>query len=51
MECVKAALTCMVNVKAAMDQFLKGLDMGGVEDYIKSHMQLLKPLFHKRLML
>ena len=46
-EGLKAALTdyhCMVKVKAAMDQFLEGLHMGGVAEYVKSHLELLKPL-------
>lgn len=46
-EGIKAALTdyhCMVKVKAAMDQFLDGLHMGGVAEYVKSHLHLLKPL-------
>ena len=46
-EGLRGALTdyhCMVKVKAAMDQFSRGLEMGGVAEYIKSHLLLLKPL-------
>ena len=46
---LQAALTdyhCMIKVKAAMDQFLEGLQMGGVADYIKTHPQLLEPFLH-----
>ena len=47
-ESLQAALTdyhCMIKVKAAMDQFLEGLQMGGVADYIKTHPQLLTHSF------
>ena len=35
---------CMVKAKTAMDEFLRGLEMGGVADITKSHLQLLKLL-------
>ena len=46
---VRAAMTdyhCMLKVKAAMDQFMEGLDMGGVAEYVKSHLHLMKPFLH-----
>ena len=36
---------CVIKPKAAMDQFIEGLDHGGVLDSIKRFMQLMKPLF------
>ena len=35
----------IVKVKAEVDQFLDGLQSLGVHDYIKSHPDLMKPLF------
>ena len=45
-EGLRAALTnyhCIIKVKAAMHQFLEGLQMGGVAEYTRTHPQLLKP--------
>lgn len=44
---IRAAITdyhCMMKVKAAMDQFVEGLDMGGIADYVKTHLDLIRPL-------
>ena len=35
---------CMIKVKAAMDQFMEGLDMGGIADYVRTHLDLIRPL-------
>ena len=36
---------CLTKVKAAMDQFIEGLDAGGVLRCIKTNPQPLKPMF------
>lgn len=36
---------CLIKVKASMDQFIDGLISGGIMDNIRSHSQLLKPMF------
>ena len=44
---IRAAMTdyhCMIKVKAAMDQFLEGLEMGGVAGYLKTNPDLFRPL-------
>lgn len=47
---VCAAMTdyhCMLKAKASMDQFMQGLDMCGVAEYVKTHPHLMKPFFHQ----
>lgn len=36
---------CLTKVKAAMDQFIEGLDVGGVLGCIKTNPHQLKPMF------
>ena len=39
---------CLIKVKAAMDQFMEGLNSGGVLEYIKKYPNIMRPLFCPR---